>query len=82
MVILLSMASHVAGIPGICHHTWLWLRWGSWLTFCPVWPWFIILPISICWVARNIGVSHCTWPQNAHIFSVQFEEFWEMHAPT
>jgi hypothetical protein len=34
-------------------------------TFCPGWPWTVILPISR--IARFTGFSKCTWPKLASI---------------
>jgi hypothetical protein len=32
-------------------------------TFCLGWPWTNIFLISVSWVARIMGLSHCAWPK-------------------
>jgi hypothetical protein len=58
----ITYASHVAGITGAHHHTWL-ICWDEvMLTFFPGWPQTRILPISTSQVAGIIGVNHHPWP--------------------
>jgi hypothetical protein len=36
---------------------------GVLLSFCPCWPWLLILPVSASWIARITSMRYLTWPQ-------------------
>jgi hypothetical protein len=44
--ILLFVLPCVAGMRGVCHRTQPLVEMRSWWTFCPGWPWTMILLIS------------------------------------
>jgi hypothetical protein len=64
-------ALYLARMTGMCHHTQLFIGWDeAYWTFCLCWP------RTACWVARIIGMIHCTQTMsfylNKHFYKTNF----------